>query len=756
MIFIAFPQEVRLWSGEEEVRRFMRFLPAAKDRNGNLLLDRVYVTVEENLRNLEQHCIDQGIQKPAQLKDSLFSNLKTWPKKIEELLREPRPAGNSDRTLRLCMINGGGGGLGDGIMFAPAIEILQRLLAQKGYRDVAIDAYSLLPHRTCSVIGRIPNLRVRPIPLPLAEFLSYDAYADFTNMLEDEIFQHSHMTDFALIRMGISPETIKTRYKIPFLNIPGSRPPEIRIALETARRLSGGRPLIAVIFSASRIRRMPLKKASDIIRKISLKYQPVIIMPDAAAAEKFISRHELRDRVVDLSSSSTNFMNYIMLLSGMDGIVSVDTSAVHIGAAFNIPTVAIFNAINKEHRISYSPSVRGIQIEYQGQRCQAPCGLSKSSAYLRGNLKNIRPFYMEFNYACDEAVDRDALLSQAKNRLLAINPHQDLEHELEKIQREYERRFDKPDAPCWKALHTENVITVLDEILDATDKATVPCPICSTEDYHRLIGRRWGRRLMFCRNCHAEFLVPSQDAEPFSRPSSIISRLYDEEIDFMANSIKHLLKGSKKILWVRSLDTIWSGILSRLSRHVEGRSITEINQADIPSNTITDNTFDLILAPGICDTSESPMSLLRNLSGLLAERGLLYFSSFNCDSIVYTSGLAGALTPVTSPLTGCTAKTHKKMAGSLGLNHCCTVTTPFAWSFFTEIIGTPPPVRIQPPDSPGTIIELSGQDQDSISRSHYMKLCSEITEQGRFLLTLAAKKSEREKNDNSTKTKGKA
>ncbi len=741
MIFIAFPQEVRLWSNEEEVRRFMCFLPAAKDQNGNLLLDRVYITVEENLRNLERHCFDHGIQKPVQLKDSLFNNLKVWPKKIEEFLKKPPPAHGTTRTLRLCMINGGGGGLGDGIMFAPAIEILQRLLAQRGYRDVIIDAYSLLPHRTCSVIGRIPNLRVRPLPLTLSSFLSYDAYADFTNMLEDDTFKSSHMTDFALSRMGIPPETIGAGYKTPFLNIPGLQPPEIEIALGTARRLSRGRALIAVIFSASRIRRMPSTKACNIIREISLKYQPVIIMSDAVAAEKFISRNGLQDKVVDLSRSSTNFMNYIMLLAGMDGIISVDTSAVHIGAAFNIPTVAIFNAINKDHRISYSPSVKGIQIEYQGRKCQAPCGLSKSSAYLKGNLKNIRPFYMEFSYACDEAIDRDALLSEAKNSLLAVDPHQDLDHELKEVQKEYKRKFDEPDAPCWKALQTEHVMTALYEILSTIRPGRTVCPICSAKDRHRLIGRKWGQPLMFCRNCNAEFLAPASDAKPFPKPSAVVTQLYDEESDFITHSMNYLIMNSKKILWVRSRDTIWSKLLNRLSRRMDSSSVIEIDQADIEKNTVTDGIFDLIFALGICDTAESPMSLLKNLSTMLGKNGLLFFNSFNCGSIVYTSSLAGARVPVISPLTGCTAKTHKRLVESLGLNHCWTVTTPFVWPFFSEVIGTPPPVRIQPPDSPGTIIELNGQDQDSISKAHYMKLCKEARGQGRFLMTLASRDS---------------
>ena len=143
----------------------------------------------------------------------------------------------------------------------------------------------------------------------------------------------------------------------------------------------------------------------------------------------------------------------------MDGIVSEDTSAVHLGAALNKPVVALFNAIAKELRIRYSPTVTGVQIAFRGRRCQAPCGRSKRLAELRATVAGGRPISWRFGYVCDEAVDIEALFAAAREDLAGISPDDDVDARLHQIRQSLAERMAAggTEAPCWRALDLEEV-----------------------------------------------------------------------------------------------------------------------------------------------------------------------------------------------------------------------------------------------------------------------------------------------------------
>ena len=462
MKLVCFPREMAVGYDDGTVGTLLPFAPEVRS-DGNLVLDpdRVYLALEETVQGLISSAIQHRLPQPVRFASEIMGRLPSQPRPLTEILAQP-----PQRQVRVCLINGGGGGLGDGILFAPALRIIsQRLQALTGAVPQLV-AYSMLPQRTTVVLSGIPGLQVRPMPMTLAEFMGYDAVANLSGMLDDPQFQQAHMTDFVLARLGIDPAVVPAVEKAPCLCLPSVIPNEVAVGLGKAYAAAAGKPLVAVIFISSYTRSLPEPKAAALIRRLAEEgYQPVLMFPEDHSALAFLARQELQGVAVDISAASRSFLDYFMLLAGMDAIVTVDTSAVHIGAALNKPTVALFNSINMEYRIRYSPSVHGIQLVYQGRSCQAPCGLSKSRAFIQGKLSNGEPFRLECGYACDEAVARDEILDEAGAAMARIDPTVDISPQINAIRQRMADRLHAALSPCWENLDEETVVRGLRQMM---------------------------------------------------------------------------------------------------------------------------------------------------------------------------------------------------------------------------------------------------------------------------------------------------
>lgn len=471
MILVCLPKEISFATEEGTNFTLLPFVPATRD-DGNLVLDpgRVYLALEETVQALISMTMKQELPQPIRLAGALLDHLPQRPQPLAEMLHNP-----PKRQVRICLVNGGGGGLGDGILSAPAFKVLsQRLHAATGAEPILV-AYSMLPQRTGAVLAGVPGLEVRPMPFSLSEFMEYDAVADLSGMLDDPIFHRSHMTDFVLTRLGIDPTSVSAVEKAPFLDLSKEVSDDIALGLGRAYAVAAGKPLVAVIFLSSYTRSLPEAKAAQVIRRVASEgCQPVLLFPKGHSVEAFMERHELQNVVVDCSAVSKTFLDYFMLLAGMDAIITVDTSAVHVGAALGKPTVALFNSINMEYRIRYSPTVHGIQLTYQGRTCTAPCGLSKSRAFIQGKLPDGKPFRLECGYACDEAVDREAILDAAGLAISRIDLAGDVAEQHEKIRQQMADRFHANLAPCWDNLSEDEVVRNLIALMNAADESAMP------------------------------------------------------------------------------------------------------------------------------------------------------------------------------------------------------------------------------------------------------------------------------------------
>ncbi len=473
MIPVAFPAGISLRPapGCE-----LRFEPVGEVGPGVTVSSRrIYLLSPDLLDSIRHQCVAQGIPPPQELAPLVIEQFVGRPlPAVGDLLREPWQASGYHGTPTICLFNGAGGGLGDAVLAGAAIRCLADRLREHCGTVPRLDVFSIFPLRTQVALQGIPGVQVLPPMLSLAQLATYHAVADCSGMLLDPDFSRRHMSDCFLQYLGLDPEAIPAEDKRPWLRpLPPS--PSVAGALAEARRRAGHRRLVALVFRSALTRTMPDALAVRLLRSFWQDgWQPVIFLDDPGAGARFLLAAGLTDVVVDLSAVSLGFEDYIALLDGMDAIVSVDTSAVHIGAALNKPVVAIFNSIAKELRIQYSPTVAGIQISYRGKTCSAPCNLSKGLAQLSGTVANGQELSWRFSYPCDEAVDSHALLAQAKERLLRLDLTDEAAEQIEAIRQEVAQQFAAVDvAPCWQALDVDEVRRLLARI---TERAACNAP----------------------------------------------------------------------------------------------------------------------------------------------------------------------------------------------------------------------------------------------------------------------------------------
>ena len=251
MIPLCFPNSISLTSQDGTRLELLGYNPEV-----GTVLDpaRVYLFLKETHQAVHNACQSSGMEMPVPLAPEIIHAIPDAPVELPAYWQLPA---TRQKRLRVCLLNGGGG-LGDGVMFGPALEILAVRLKKHAEVDcLDLDIYSGMPDRTGAILNGIPGVRVLPLPLTLHEFAGYDLYVDFSGMLLDKSFQTTHMTDFALAKMGIGPAAVEDSLKNPCFRQLNPPPATVKMALAQARHAAGSRPLTAVIFIATKTRSMP-------------------------------------------------------------------------------------------------------------------------------------------------------------------------------------------------------------------------------------------------------------------------------------------------------------------------------------------------------------------------------------------------------------------------------------------------------------------------------------------------------------------
>lgn len=246
------------------------------------------------------------------------------------------------KVKRLCVINGMGVTLGDSLIGIAALHAIKVI-------NPGLHLTLLRPH-TCQpwveeiyqLAGKIiDELHYMPTELALLE--GYDAVVDAGNQLFRDDFANLEMHDFFLLHMGLTP---------------GSVAPEII----TNRWLRDAMPHQISPFDSPYI--LFNHRASTPLRNI-----PEAVLVEFV--ERIWQRHRLpvagfggidHPQFVDLSSRSKTTQDFIAIIRHASRLYTCDSSALHVAAAFNVPTVCYFNAIKPALRAAYYPLCESVDM----------------------------------------------------------------------------------------------------------------------------------------------------------------------------------------------------------------------------------------------------------------------------------------------------------------------------------------------------------------------------------------------------------
>ncbi|MRT55196.1 hypothetical protein GJV11_03590 [Enterobacteriaceae bacterium RIT693] len=246
------------------------------------------------------------------------------------------------RVKRLCIINGMGVTLGDSIIGIAALHAIKAInphihltvLRPGTCQPYVEDIYRLA--------GKIID-ELHYLPAALSTFKGYDALIDAGNQLFRNDFATQEMHDFFLRHLGIDPDSV---------------PADIK----TNRWLSEGMPEQDPVLNMPYV--LLNHRASTPLRNI-----PHGIL--AEFVEHIYQRHKMpvagfgrinHPHFIDLSSHSQTTQNFIAIIRYARRLYTCDSSALHIAAAFGVPTICYFNAIKPSLRAAYYPRCESLDM----------------------------------------------------------------------------------------------------------------------------------------------------------------------------------------------------------------------------------------------------------------------------------------------------------------------------------------------------------------------------------------------------------
>lgn len=261
------------------------------------------------------------------------------------------------KAVKIAVINGMGIGIGDSIVGLRALEIFHERI-RPNYSNISIDMFQRIKPelRTLYQCDKSVN-RTYDMPQTLGRLLGYDDFMSLEGFTLSQEFNSMPMIDYFLAKFGVDPATVSDHEKRgACLNPAGSRR-NIDKSLDNllqSYKSKGHRLLFIHPLASDAIRSIPddhIAKLTDFL----IGNTDFILVSAVATSCK-------NERLLDVSRYSKSTDDFINIISRMDAVITVDTSAYHIAACFDIPTVVLFNTIHPRYRVSYYPYVRGIWL----------------------------------------------------------------------------------------------------------------------------------------------------------------------------------------------------------------------------------------------------------------------------------------------------------------------------------------------------------------------------------------------------------
>lgn len=272
---------------------------------------------------------------------------------LVEQLRQLRHRHAGKRFFRLAIVNGFGANLGDSVMGAAALRQLLEVLRRE-LPTFAIDLLlGMSTNPACAELLRVgPEVeREYSGSLSLSEFARYDAYFDFSALINYPRFYELQGIDFCLWWLGLDPEAVPRRQRRNAVVILESATRQVAAMLADLPR-----PLVLFSHQASvPLRSFPDRPVRRFIRRLLEQDQTLTL----------VTNHRLSfnsPRLVDLSSQIVTVELLKALVAQVDGVITVDTVVLHLADAAAMPTVLLSSAIPAANLVCNYPHSIGIEI----------------------------------------------------------------------------------------------------------------------------------------------------------------------------------------------------------------------------------------------------------------------------------------------------------------------------------------------------------------------------------------------------------
>lgn len=238
--------------------------------------------------------------------------------------------------FRIAIVNGFGTNLGDSTIGITAFRVVLQHL-RRHFPSLSCDVLfgPGASIATADILSHEPEVeQVLFHPLAVTEFAQYDGYFDFTDLTNQPGFSEMPMVDWVLWWCGLSPQEVPAEHK----RNRGHIREDAWQAVQALLRHRLGQKVLFNPKASVPLRSMPEDVALQFAKRLLALDPQITLVIDQPLPLK-------HQRLVDLSGKITTPEMFKALVGQVDGVITVDTFAIHQADISSTPCVTLFSSI---------------------------------------------------------------------------------------------------------------------------------------------------------------------------------------------------------------------------------------------------------------------------------------------------------------------------------------------------------------------------------------------------------------------------